>query len=194
MDFRPFTVCPFVVYVHGVTASEHPYITVAKSAIAHYLATDEIRCPPSLSGDPPPTGVFVSLHEPAGPGQVEGQLRGCIGSIRPREPSVRREIARSAVAAAVSDPRFPPLQPGEVDDLEVTVYLLGDPEPIAGPDDLDPSRFGVIVEGRGRTGLLLPGIPSITTVAQQIDIARRKAGLSPKDPVRLSRFTAEIIH
>ena len=144
--------------------------------------------------DPPPSGVFVSLHEPAGPGQVEGPLRGCIGSIRAREPSVRREIARSAVAAAVSDPRFPPLEPGEVDNLEVTVYLLGDPEPIEGPDQLDPQRFGVIVEGRGRTGLLLPAIEGITTVDQQIGIARRKAGLSPDDPISLSRFTAEIIH
>lgn len=194
MDFRPFTVWPLAVYVHGVTTSDHPYITVARSAIAHYLATNEIPDPPALPGDPPPTGVFVSLHEPAGPGRVEGLLRGCIGSIRPREPSVRREIARSAVAAAVSDPRFPPLQPGEIDDLGVTVYLLGDPEPIDDPHDLDPLRFGVIVEGRGRTGLLLPGIPGVNSVAQQIGIARRKAGLSPDDPVRLSRFTAEILH
>ena len=177
-----------------MTTSDHPYIAVARSAIAHYLATNEIPDPPALPGDPPPTGVFVSLHGAVAPGQVEGPLRGCIGSIRPREPSVRREIARSAVAAAVSDPRFPPLRPGEVDDLDVTVYLLGDPEPIDGPDDLDPLKFGVIVEGRGRTGLLLPGIPSITTVEQQVDIAKQKAGLSPDDPVRLSRFSAEIIH
>ena len=173
---------------------EHPYIAVARSAIRDYLATNEPPDPPPIAGDPPPSGVFVSLHEPAGPGQVEGPLRGCIGSIRAREPSVRREIARSAVAAAVSDPRFPPLEPGEVDNLEVTVYLLGDPDPIEGPDQLDPQRFGVIVEGRGRTGLLLPAIEGITTVDQQIGIARRKAGLSPDDPISLSRFTAEIIH
>lgn len=177
-----------------MTTAEHPYIAVARSAISDYLATNEVPDPPPLAGDPPPSGVFVSLHEPAGPGQVEGPLRGCIGSILPREHSVRREIARSAVAAAVSDPRFPPLQPGEVDGLDVTVYLLGDPEKIEGPDQLDPARFGVIVEGRGRTGLLLPGIPGITTTDQQIDIARRKAGLSPNDPIRLSRFSAEIIH
>jgi len=182
------------VYVGGVTTSEDPYIALARSAISHYLATNEVPNPPALPGDPPPSGVFVSLHEPAAPGQVEGRLRGCIGSIRSRQASMRHEIARSAVAAAVSDPRFPPLQPGEVDDLEVTVYLLGEPEPIDGPGQLDPLRFGVIVEGRGRTGLLLPAIPGVVTVEQQIGIARRKAGLSPDDPIRLSRFTAEIIH
>jgi len=194
MDFRPFTLPLLRVYVGRVMTAEHPYIAVARSAISVYLATNEVPDPPPLDGDPPPSGVFVSLHEPAGPGQVEGALRGCIGSILPREHSVRREIARSAVAAAVSDPRFPPLQPGEVDNLDVTVYLLGDPEPIEGPDQLDPARFGVIVEGRGRTGLLLPAIPGITTADQQIDIARRKAGLSPDDPIRLSRFSAAIIH
>ena len=178
-----------------MTTEEDPYIGVARSAIRHYLATGEVADPPSMPGDPPPSGVFVSLHEPAAPGQVEGPLRGCIGTIRPREPSVRREIARSAVAAAVSDPRFPPLQPGEVEGLDVTVYLLDAAEPIDSADQLDPARYGVIVEGPGgRSGLLLPAIPGITTVEQQVDIAMRKAGLSPTDPVRLSRFSARIIH
>ena len=174
---------------------EDPYIAVARSAIRHYLATGEIADPPSIPDDPPPSGVFVSLHEPASRDQVEGPLRGCIGTIRPREPSVRREIARSAVAAAVSDPRFPPLRLGEVDRLDVTVYLLDEAEPIDSTDQLDPARYGVIVEGTGgRSGLLLPAIPGITTAEQQVDIATRKAGLSASDPARLSRFTARIIH
>src|SRR5665811_1770607 len=74
------------------------------------------------------------------------------------------------------------------------VYLLGDPEPIDGLADLDPSCYGVIVEGPGgRRGLLLPAIPGISSAAEQVDIARRKAALSPGDPILLSRFTAEII-
>jgi AMMECR1 domain-containing protein len=87
------------------------------------------------------------------------------------------------------------LQPGEVDGLDVTVYLLDAAEPIDGTDQLDPAHYGVIVEGSGgRSGLLLPAIPGITTADQQVDIAMRKAGLSPGDPVRLSRFSARIIH
>jgi len=175
--------------------AEHPYVTLARQAIRHYLATGETLSPPSEPGDPPAGGVFVSLHNPAGPGQVEGPLRGCIGTIQAREPTVRDEIARSAVLAATSDPRFPSLRPGEVDGLEVTVYLLGDPEPIDGLDELDPARYGVIVEGpSGRRGLLLPALPGITSADEQVDIARRKAFLSSTDPIRLYRFTAEIIH
>ena len=115
--------------------------------------------------------------------------------MRPRDGSLRSEIVHLAVAAATSDPRFAPLQPGEVDDLDVTVYLLADPEPIDSLDDLDPSRYGVIVDGPGgRTGLLLPAIPGITAASEQVDIARRKASISPNDPIHLSRFKAEIIH
>lgn len=194
MDFRPFTEPSPVVYVDKVTIDEHPYVAVARSAIRSYLATGMVPEPAPSPDDPPPCGVFVSLHERAASDEIEGPLRGCIGTIRPREPSVRQEIARTAVSAAVSDPRFPPLQPGEVGSLDVTVYLLGVPQPIDGIDELDPDRYGVIVHGSGgRTGLLLPAIPGITTAQQQVDIARRKAGLSPAEPVRLSRFEAEII-
>jgi AmmeMemoRadiSam system protein A len=174
---------------------EHPFVALARRAIRRYLATGEVLDPPAEPGDPPPSGVFVSLHHPAAPGRAEGPLRGCIGTIGPREPSVRSEIARSAVSAAVADPRFPPLKPGEVDNLEVTVYLLGEPEPIDGVEDLDPDRYGVIVEGPGgQRGLLLPAIPGIASATEQVDIARRKAYLSPGDPIRLFRFEAEIIH
>ncbi len=177
-----------------MSADRHPFVALAREAISYYLDTGEILDPPSEPGDPPPRGVFVSLHEEPAPGQVEGPLRGCIGSTRPRESSLRSEIARLAVAAATSDPRFAPLQPGEVDDLDVTVYLLGDAEPIDSLNDLDPSRYGVIVDGPGgRTGLLLPAIPGISTAAEQVDIARRKASISPNEPITLSRFEAEII-
>ncbi len=177
-----------------MSAGEPPFLTLAREAIRYYLATGGILDPGPESGDPPPSGVFVSLHDVAAPGQLEGPLRGCIGSVRPQEGSLRSEIARLAVAAATSDPRFAPLRPGEVDDLAVTVYLLGDAEPVDGLDDLEPARYGVIVDGPGgRSGLLLPAIPGISTADEQVDVARRKASISPNDPTSLSRFEAEII-
>lgn len=178
-----------------MSTGEHPYAALAREAIRHYLATGRIVQPDSEPDDPVPTGVFVSLHYPAKRGQGEGALRGCVGTIRPKEPTLRGEIARSAVSAAVSDPRFPPLAPGETDRLDITVYLLGEPEEVDGLDDLDPERYGVIVEGPGgRTGLLLPAIPGILTAASQVEIARSKASIHADDPIRLSRFSATILH
>lgn len=173
---------------------EHRYVLLAKEAIRHYMATGEILDPRMAPGDPPPCGVFVSLHEPPPPGDADGPLRGCVGSYQPRERTLRREIVHSAVAAAFSDPRFPPLEPNELDSLHVTVYLLGDTEPVDDLDQLDPTRYGVLVEGPGgRRGLLLPAIPGITTVKQQVDLVLKKASFSPYDPIRLYRFPATII-
>jgi AmmeMemoRadiSam system protein A len=167
---------------------------LAKQAIRHYIATGEILDPEVTADDPEPCGVFVSLHEPPPPNEADGPLRGCVGSYRARERTVSREIAHSAVAAAFSDPRFPPLRPEELDELHVTVYLLGDTEPVADLDELDPARYGVLVEGPGgRRGLLLPAIPGITTVRQQVDLVLKKASFSPYDPIRLYRFPATII-
>lgn len=174
---------------------EHPYVALAREAIRHYLSTGEILDKEGFASDTPPTGVFVSLHTAAPPGAEEGALRGCVGTIRPRQTTMSGEIARSAVSAAVADPRFAPLTLNEVDDLDITVYLLGEPEPISGPADLDPDHYGVIVDGpNGRTGLLLPSIPGISTAEIQVEIARRKASISPDDPIRLQRFSARIIH
>lgn len=177
-----------------MSSDEHPFVSLARKAIRHYLATGEIMDSGEEPDDPPPSGVFVSLHEPPPPDSDEGPLRGCVGSYHPRERTLRREIAHSAVAAAVSDPRFPPLEPGEVDGLHVTVYLLGETEAVETIEDLDPARYGVLVEGpAGRTGLLLPAIPGITTVAQQVDLVLKKASFSRYDPIKIYRFPATII-
>lgn len=177
-----------------MTDSEHRYVALAREAIRHYLTTGETLDRDPHPNDPPPTGVFVSLHEPPPPGEADGPLRGCVGSYRPREHTLAKEISHSAVAAAFSDPRFPPLTEGEVDDLHVTVYLLGETEPVENLEDLDPATYGVLVEGpEGRTGLLLPAIPGITTAAQQVDLVLKKASFSRYDPIRLYRFPATII-
>lgn len=170
---------------------EHPYVALAREAIRRRQATGSTPAIAEQEGDPPPMGVFVSLHESVSEG--EGPLRGCIGSIEPREPNLRTEIARSAVAAAFSDPRFPPLTAGEIDQLDITVYLLEEPKPVADESDLDPSRYGVIVESRGRRGLLLPAIPGIDSVSTQLNIARQKAGLRQGDRAQIYRFEATIL-
>ena len=173
--------------------NEHPLVALAREAIRHYSQTRTALRPEAEEGDPPPSGVFVSLHEAAPPGRSEGPLRGCIGTYEPRERNVRTEIARSAVSAAYSDPRFPPMRPDEIESLGITVYLLGEPEPVHSLTALDPARYGVIVESRGRRGLLLPAIPGIDTVDQQLQIALSKAELNADDPVDIYRFEATIL-
>lgn len=129
-------------------------------------------------------GVFVSL-------KVDGRLRGCIGTFQPTEPAIAAEIVRNAVAAASRDPRFLPICSAELPALEYSVDILSPPEPVDDLSQLDPTRYGVIVQSGARRGLLLPDLEGVSTVRAQIDIAQRKAGISPGADIQLYRFSVK---
>ncbi|GAH16634.1 unnamed protein product, partial [marine sediment metagenome] len=126
-------------------------------------------------------GVFVSIHK-------FGELRGCIGTFEPTKDNVAEEIIANAINSATRDPRFPPVAPSELKDLEYSVDVLTKPEPVADKSQLDPKKYGVIVECGWRRGLLLPDLEGVDTVDYQIDICRQKAGIAPDEPIKLYRF------
>jgi AmmeMemoRadiSam system protein A len=136
--------------------------------------------PPALRG---PAACFVSIKT------EDGELRGCIGTVEPTRATLAEELVANAFSAATRDPRFPPVEASELPRLRYSVDILSGPEP-AEFADLDPKVFGVIVEDEGgrRRGLLLPDIEGVESAAQQVQIASRKAGISPHEPVRLHRF------
>lgn len=172
----------------------HPLVDLAREAIRHYLATGEALDVRGRPGDGPPRGLFVSLHDRPLPGETEGDLRGCRGSIWPHSQTLYQEVVRQAINSAVDDPRCLSVALDEVDDVDITVYLLSPHEPVHGEDELDPARYGVIVEASGgRRALLLPGIPGIETAAYQVELTRRKAFIGTGEPVKLYRFEAEIL-
>jgi MEMO1 family protein len=131
-------------------------------------------------------GVFVSL-------KVEGELRGCVGTFQPCEPNVAAEIIRNAVASASRDPRFPPVTRDELPFLSYSIDVLSVAEPVEDTSQLDPRKYGVIVQSGSKKGLLLPDLAGVETVAAQVEIARRKAGISPEAPIRIQRFTVRRI-
>ena len=126
-------------------------------------------------------GAFVSLHK-------DGSLRGCIGTIAPTTPNLASEIMQNAVSACSRDPRFSPVTIDELDELEYSVDVLGDPERVFSLDDLDVRKYGVIVESKGRQGLLLPDLEGVDTVQQQVGIAMKKGNIPNNEPINLWRF------
>ena len=122
----------------------------------------------------------------------QGDLRGCIGTVEPTKETLADEIVMNAISAATRDPRFSPVEPAELPDLVYSVDVLAAPES-AEIADLDPSIYGVIVEDETgyRRGLLLPAIQGVDTVAQQVEIAARKAGITPGPKLRLWRFRVD---
>jgi AmmeMemoRadiSam system protein A len=168
-------------------ADESVHAALARRAIEEYLRSGRVIDPPSEPPFDEPSAAFVSLHR--GP-----DLRGCIGSILPGADTLGEEIVTMAIQAATKDPRFPPLTVDELDDLEISVDVLSAPESVDGIEHLDPSVYGVIVTSGFRRGLLLPDLDGVDDARTQVDIARRKAGIGPNEPVSLERFRVERFH
>lgn len=163
---------------------EDPYVKLARHTIETYIRTGKM---PQIPEDLPEelyrhrAGTFVSLKE-------DGKLRGCIGTITAVQDSLAEEIIHNAVSACSRDPRFPPVEQWEVDRLTISVDVLGDIEQVSSPDELDVTRYGVIVTKGNRRGLLLPNLDGVDTVQQQISIAKQKAGIKEQESVELERF------
>ncbi len=168
---------------------QHPLVALARRAIEAYVREGkEIAPPAELSTEMRGrAGAFVSLH-------AHGDLRGCIGTIEPTQANLALEVIRNAIMASTQDPRFLPLRPSELSTLEISVDVLSTPEPVASMEDLDPKRYGVIVQSGPRRGLLLPDLDGVDTVECQVDIARQKAGISRHEPVQLYRFEVHRFH
>ena len=168
----------------------HPLVKLAKDAVERYIRERTVL--PVRDEDLTPemrerAGVFVCL-------KVRGMLRGCIGTFEPAEKDVATETVRNAVSAATSDPRFTCVRAEELPEIEYSVDVLTPPERVSGPADLDPKRYGVIVQAGRRRGLLLPDLEGVDTVEYQVSIAMQKAGIMPGTPVTLYRFEVKRYH
>src|SRR5690606_20771618 len=111
--------------------------------------------------DGPKAGVFVTLNYLTR--MREEHLRGCIGFPLP-EKMLRQSVVEAAIAAATEDPRFPPVDIQELDDLIFEVSVLTPPQEIrSSPDEyrkeIKIGKDGLILRWRYGSGLLLPQVP-----------------------------------
>lgn len=137
-----------------------------------------------------PAGAFVTLRK-------DGDLRGCIGSIRAMEP-LYRAVASSAISAAFRDPRFFPVRKDEIGHLELEISVMGPIEQVRDVNEIEVGHDGLIIS-RGRfAGLLLPQVASEYGWDREtfLDQTCLKAGLQPnawRSPdTRIEKFAAEV--
>jgi AmmeMemoRadiSam system protein A len=162
------------------TADKELLLHVARDSIEAHLkgkAATPVKTDSTILSEP--RGAFVSLHR-------QGQLRGCIGfieAVKPLLPTVRE----MAAAAAFHDPRFRPLQPDELADLEIEISVLSPLRLINSTDEIEIGKHGLfMVRGLNR-GLLLPQVATQYhwNRLQFLEQTCYKAGLPPdawKDP------------
>jgi AmmeMemoRadiSam system protein A len=149
---------------------------------------------PDVPGARVRRGAFVTLEE-----KGDRSLRGCIGRVAGDRPL--GEVVRGvAVSAALDDPRFPAVAPGELSDLRIEISVLSEPAPLdpRGPEGLVIGRDGLLVR-RGRAlGVLLPQVATEQGLDPEAFLAAacRKAGLAPnawREPgTRVLTFHADV--
>ena len=142
--------------------------------------------PPALSEH---RGAFVSLYH-------GGALRGCVGQVENPGP-LADVVARSAINAALHDPRFPPITPGEIATLQIEISVLTAPQRIL-PDAIIAGRDGLLVVRGSVRGLLLPQVATERNWSGRrlLEETCVKAGLARdawQDPAtEVFGFTAEV--
>lgn len=167
---------------------EHPLVRLARETISNACYGRETTEPAEMIPEMErQAGVFVSIKK-------DGQLRGCIGTTAPTQANVAEEIIQNAVSAAFYDPRFYPIEKDELDDLTISVDVLGEPEPIQSMKELDTIRYGVIVKQGRKSGLLLPDLEGIDSPEEQVAIAKEKAGITTNEGLELFRFEVVRYH
>ena len=157
---------------------------VARSAVVDVVQGRAASVP---SGGPDASGVFVTLT-------LDGQLRGCIGQPTPTRDTLYAEVAQAARSSATRDPRCRMISEAELVALDIEVSVLSTLEDVTDMEQLDPATWGIVVSRGEDRGLLLPSVQGVETSAQQLGIARRKAGIGASDPVRVQRFRTATQH
>jgi AmmeMemoRadiSam system protein A len=166
-------------------------LELARAAVEARVLDQPLPAPEFVSGvSAEPGAAFVSVY-------VGDDLRGCLGCIEPRGPSLAVAVVELAAAAASSDPRFAPLQRADLPRLRLEISVLGPVEPLANPSDVVIGRHGLIVEQEERRGLLLPQVAARWgwTVEQFLQETCRKAGLAAsawRTGARVFRFEADV--
>jgi hypothetical protein len=165
-------------------------LKLAREAITECILRRREIAPPGDEYMRQPSGAFVTL-------KIDHELRGCIGFPEARYP-LGETIVKAAIYAATEDPRFPRLDPGELQHVSLEVSVLTPARPVADPQEIEVGKHGLILTLGRRRGLLLPQVPLEHNWDRDEYLKHicRKAGL-PDDAwkdaeARLEVFTAEV--
>lgn len=179
----------------GPTAVEKGEVLLglARSAIADAVGVDPPADPPDEAWLEAPGAAFVTLT-------LDGDLRGCIGTVTPYR-ALGTDVRANAVAAALDDPRFPALTARELPRLHVSVSVLSPLEPVPCASEaeaaaaLRPGVDGVVLEISGRRATFLPQVwGQLPDPRAFLRALRRKGGLAEDHwdgETRLYRYTVE---
>ena len=132
-------------------ADKQTLLKIARTTIEHVVREEK---PPEFKVDSPVLkehrGAFVTIHK-------KGSLRGCIGYIQAFKP-LYLTVVEMAESAALRDPRFLPVTPDEIADLDIEISVLTPIREIQDINEIEVGKHGIIIERYNQSGLLLPQV------------------------------------
>ncbi len=177
---------------HGLTAQEkQTLLRIARDTLERHVRKQPL--PELEDGALTPrlrarAGAFVTLHE-------RGQLRGCIGYIEGRAP-LAETVMQNACNAATRDPRFPPVQPDDLKDIEIEISVMSPLRKAASPADVIAGTHGVVLKKGMHQGVFLPQVATEQGWDRETFLRQlgHKAGLDANayKTAELWLFTAEV--
>jgi AmmeMemoRadiSam system protein A len=167
-------------------------LQTARAAIAARLGEPARPLPEPSGALLAPCGAFVTLHKGK-------NLRGCIGFLAASRPLVQT-VREVAVSSAFDDPRFPPLQKGELARITIEISVLSPLRRITDVKEISVGIHGILIKRGFRSGLLLPQVATEQGWDRQtfLEHTCRKAGLpadawsSPESSLEI--FSAIVFH
>jgi AmmeMemoRadiSam system protein A len=179
-------------------ADEARLLAIAHDSLAHGLRHDRalaIELAEESEALREPGASFVSLH------RADATLRGCIGTLEALRP-IAQDVAENAFAAAFRDPRFAPVAREELDELHLSISLLGPHEPIPADSPealaatLRPGHDGLVLQQGARRATFLPAVwRSLADPLAFVHALEQKAGITswrtPVEAWRYETFTIE---
>jgi len=171
---------------NGSSTDGLPTLSVAQQQVLLACAYDSIAAALNGQADMPPQKIDAVFEQPGAVFvtlETHGHLRGCIGSLQAHR-SLYRDVWFNAQAAALRDPRFPPLQHDELAALQISLSLIGAAQALAVNSEsellaaLVPHQHGVIIEDHGHRATFLPQVwAHFSRPGDFLMALRNKAGL-----------------
>lgn len=167
-------------------------LRIARETLATYIVSGKMTdIKTNFEALKRPSDAFVTLRK-------SGELRGCIGTVRAPKP-LCMNVAELSISSAMRDPRFPPLEPDELPEIDIEISVLSDFKKVGASSEITAGVHGVLVEKDGRSGIFLPQVATEQgwNAEQMLNyLCAHKAGL-PQDAWKkgaaLYIFTAEHI-
>ena len=137
-------------------------------------------------------GVFVTLNK-------NGNLRGCIGHIQPRE-QLFDAVIDNTINSSMNDGRFRPVSEDELPDIEIDISVLSPIKKISGAEKFITGKHGIIIRLGGTRAVFLPQVATEQGWNREETLAHlcNKAGLPSyawkDEEMEFFVFTAEVFH